>query len=242
MIHPAHHTFLGFSWRNGISKKYYVYTVLPFGIFTAGYIITKLMRVVIEKWRSLGFKAVIFLDDGLGGENSFEKDLYASTFIRKDLESFGFLITAKKCNWFPRLGASWLGLEWDTEKGILSVSLDRLHKAEMALDQIIAKVTNGSVLISARLVAGIVGLLLSMQCVMRNVVRFRSRSLYRCIAGRASWDAPVKVDSNALDELFWRENLKNLNECEFQKGEDAFVSSEIYSNVFVDASGSWGLY
>ena len=54
------------------------------------------MRVVIEKWRSLGFKAVIFLDDGLDGANSFEKALYASTFLVKDLESFGLLIATEK--------------------------------------------------------------------------------------------------------------------------------------------------
>ena len=74
---------------------------------------------------------------------------------------------------------------------------------------------------------------------MGNVVRFRSGCLYCCIAGLSSWDAPVKVDSYALDKLlFWRENLKTFNKCEFQKVEGAFVSSEIYNTVFVVTSGS----
>ena len=50
---------------------------------------------LIEKCRSLGFK-VIFLDDGLGGENGLEKALYASTFIAEDLESFGFFDRSRK--------------------------------------------------------------------------------------------------------------------------------------------------
>ena len=71
MIYPAHRTFLGFSWQYENLTRYFVFNVLAFGISTAGFIFTKLLRVAVKKWRSRGYKIVLFLDDGLGGECSF---------------------------------------------------------------------------------------------------------------------------------------------------------------------------
>jgi hypothetical protein len=42
---------------------------------TAGYIITKVFRVLVEQWRSLGFKVVLFLDDGLSGNHTFAEPM-----------------------------------------------------------------------------------------------------------------------------------------------------------------------
>jgi hypothetical protein len=46
-----------------------------------------------------------------------------------------------------------------------------------------------------------------MQGAMGPVVRLRTRSLYDCLLARAGWDAPVIVNSKAVDEIiFWKEN------------------------------------
>ena len=47
--------YLGFQWKD----KYYVFNVLPFGISTAGYIFTKVLRDVVKFWRSKGYKIVM---------------------------------------------------------------------------------------------------------------------------------------------------------------------------------------
>lgn len=82
MIFPDHRTYLGFSWHacEG-STRYFVFNVLPFGIATAGFIFTKLLRVALTKWRSLGYRVVLFLDDGLGGGSTCVEALAASDFI-----------------------------------------------------------------------------------------------------------------------------------------------------------------
>ena len=116
MIYPEHQTYLGFAWLVGDCLKYYVFCVLPFGISTAGYIFTKLMRTVVKTWRASGFKIIVFLDDGLGGDQPYEKALNASHFMRNDLIKFGFLIANEKCNWLPSLGVFMVGfrLEYKT--------------------------------------------------------------------------------------------------------------------------------
>lgn len=62
-IHELSREYLGFKWQD----RYYVFNVLPFGISTAGYIFTKVMREIVKFWRSKGIRIVMYLDDGIGG-------------------------------------------------------------------------------------------------------------------------------------------------------------------------------
>ena len=60
-IAEEHCKYLGFSWQ----KRYYVFTVLPFGLSTACYIFTKIVRPLVHYWRAKGLRIVVYLDDGL---------------------------------------------------------------------------------------------------------------------------------------------------------------------------------
>ena len=51
--------YLGFEWKG----RYYHYTVLPFGISTAPYIFTKVMKTTVGYMRSLGYLFIQYLDD-----------------------------------------------------------------------------------------------------------------------------------------------------------------------------------
>ena len=65
-IFPPHQTYLGFSWVfNGVTK-YFCFTVLPFGLTSAPYIFTKLLRPLVKFWRFNGIKIVVYIDDGCG--------------------------------------------------------------------------------------------------------------------------------------------------------------------------------
>ena len=43
----------------------YRFVVLPFGLSSAPYVFTKMMRPLVRLWRSKGLKAVVYLDDGI---------------------------------------------------------------------------------------------------------------------------------------------------------------------------------
>ena len=71
-IHPEHKKYLGFSWTFKNSEtKYFVFNVLPFGLNSACYIFTKLLRPFI--WRAQGIKSFIFIDDGICGAQDFNR-------------------------------------------------------------------------------------------------------------------------------------------------------------------------
>ena len=48
-IFPSHQQFLGFSWTFPVGRtRYFAYAVLPFGLSSAPYLFTKLMRPLVE--------------------------------------------------------------------------------------------------------------------------------------------------------------------------------------------------
>ena len=65
-IAQEHQTFLGFSWRasDPINKVFYIFTVLLFGLSSAPYVFTKLLKPLEKYWRIQGLCIAIFLDDG----------------------------------------------------------------------------------------------------------------------------------------------------------------------------------
>ena len=44
-----------------LEKKYYVFNVLPFGISSAAFIFTNVLRKVVKYWRSLGLKVITYV-------------------------------------------------------------------------------------------------------------------------------------------------------------------------------------
>ena len=52
-IFPAHQPFLGVFWPSG-KENFYMFTVLPFGLSSAPYIFTKLVRPLIKTLASTG--------------------------------------------------------------------------------------------------------------------------------------------------------------------------------------------
>jgi hypothetical protein len=59
-IHKAFQQYLGFSWSVNGEIKYYVFTVLPFGLSSASFLFTKLMREIVKYWRSLSYPQTLF--------------------------------------------------------------------------------------------------------------------------------------------------------------------------------------
>lgn len=46
-VHEASQSYLGFTWGEGINKKFYVFRVLPFGLASACYIFTKWLILIL---------------------------------------------------------------------------------------------------------------------------------------------------------------------------------------------------
>ena len=234
MIANEDREYLGFQWRD----KYYVFNVLPFGISTAGYIFTKVLRDVVKFWRSKGYKIVMYLDDGIGGAKSLDRATMVSEKIQTDLNSLGFLVAEDKCQWKPVQEIIWLGLVWNTEHNKISVSSPRIDKLKASICHIMEGFKAGFKWFEVRFIASLIGQIISTHAVFGDVVRLRTRYLYYCILSKSSWNANITLSEEAFGELqFWLQNVESMNE----KGTS--LSKSTYNDIrqieiYCDASDS----
>ena len=87
---------------------------LPFGLSSAPWAFTKLLRVVIAHLRKLGLRLVIYLDDILVVASSQLAARLAVNQVRSLLESLGFVISVEKSVEDPVQALEYIGLFIDT--------------------------------------------------------------------------------------------------------------------------------
>ena len=200
--------FLGFEWKG----SYYVFKVLPFGICCASHIFTKVCRVLVNHWRSMGIKIVLFIDDGIGIADSYEAALQMASYLKLVLSKSGFLIAEEKCTWVPCTRVKWLGVVWDSSMNHMTIAEARIISAIASLKRIYLNAAKENVFILSRELASTIGKIISMSYVLGAITFIKTKCLYEVLNTRASWQAKIKMNISAFDEInFWLTNIKKLN-------------------------------
>jgi hypothetical protein len=105
-----HRKFLRFKWGRDIFE----FVSLPFGLSSAPWAFTKLLRVVIAHLRKLGLRLVIYLDDILVVASSQLAARLAVNQVRSLLESLGLVISTEQSVEDPVQALEYIGLFIDT--------------------------------------------------------------------------------------------------------------------------------
>ena len=225
-INEKNWQYLGFAWDNGGGKKYFCFKVLPFGLATACYVFTKLLRPIIKYWRSQSLRAIIYLDDGVVAVKGKDAADAASRRVRNDLSKAGLVENTEKSSWVPAQRLAWLGFIIDLEKGKMEVPMEKLEALLRQLKQ--AMLLRA---LPARSIASITGKIISMSIALGPVTRLMTRSLYALISTRYSWCHMLEISAEARSELqFWADQLKEFN------GQDIWHSPSAVRFVYSDAS------
>ena len=150
-----------------------MFTVLPFGLSSACYLFTKLLRPLVRYWRSRGLRIVVYLDDGLCAVNGLVSAKLASEMVRYTLSRAGFVTHPTKSVWEPTQCLVWLGFKLDLAMGLIRIPDDKL----VALSQVL---THYSLVVCApaRKIASVAGKIISLGLAIGPVSRFMTRSLY----------------------------------------------------------------
>ncbi len=202
-IADVHCKYLGFAWEG----HFYVFTVLPFGLSTACYMFTKLLRPLVRYWRARGLRILVYLDDGLGAAAGGQKALDASQLVRTTLAKAGFVVHPTKSVWEPTQRLQWLGFVIDLALGQVEVPSDKLA----ALQHMLNQACRFSLIPASRL-ASIVGRIISMGLAIGPVSRFMTRSLYTVLEARQAWGDCLTLSCEAQAELrFWLASLADYN-------------------------------
>lgn len=207
-IQEQDRTFLGFSWTygNGLTK-FYQFLVLPFGLASACYVFTKVLKPLIKKWRKNGIKITLYLDDGILCAQSYSLTKFQAGLVQNDLRNAGFIVNLKKSHLEPAQIGTWLGFNIDTTKMEFSVPKEKIIKLLHLLS-----IAVNSKSVSAKLISIIAGSLISMSIAIDSLTRLFTRQMYAFIESRINWYSSMDISEPLKKELlFWLVNLEKSN-------------------------------
>lgn len=216
-IFPLHQKFLGFSWKHKVTiTKFYVFTVLPFGLSSASYLFTKLTRPLVYYWRANGLISFVYIDDGIIVNPSLDLALTNSPFVRNTIARSGFVASKTKCVWTPRRSILILGLIIDSLSSSFYIPQIKIAKLLSCISGILLDF-HSSNSIPVKTLACFTGQVISMSLALGPIARLMTRCSYRAIESRIFWSDSIFLPDSVLNELrFWSDNVSSLNGFPFR--------------------------
>nr|WP_300148092.1 reverse transcriptase domain-containing protein [Propionicimonas sp.] len=203
LIHPDSRQHLGFQWGG----RYFVFTVLPFGLSCAPWAFTKFVRPVVEYLRAQGVRLLSYIDDFLVASRSeraaADVHLFAAT-----MEQAGFVLKREKCHLAPSCEQEFLGFTVRTSPAVVyAVPADKRR----AIKHEIRRLLGAPGPVHVRRVAHVAGLCLSVSRAIMPA-KLLLRNVYRDIADAPSWNARFRLSCAARADLaWWLEGLEGWN-------------------------------
>ena len=131
-VNPCYRKYLKFRWLDQLWQ----FTVLPFGLNSAPYIFTKLMKPVIATLRRLGIRMVLYLDDMILMANSQEKAREHFQCAANLLTSLGFILNRDKSVTSPSQQIEFLGFNLDSKTMMISLPSQKLTSLVKSVRQL----------------------------------------------------------------------------------------------------------
>ena len=181
--------------------------MLSFGLSSACYLFTKITRPLIKKWREEGKLILMYIDDGFGCVDHFEKALELGYKVKSDLSKSGFISKAKHSVWQPVQVLEFLRGIINSEQGTICIPERRITKAQTTIsDNLYAHKVHRRV--NVRQVSSIVGQIISMSIVIGQVSQIMTRYLSTDILKAYSWYSFISLSYESIEQLkFWKSNL-----------------------------------
>jgi hypothetical protein len=206
-VAPDHWQFLGFEWQG----HFYVFCQIPFGLATACFVFTKVMKQLVQHWRKLGIRLIPYIDDFMFIRSSLSEFTAVQSRVLSDFAQAGFVVAKEKCQLQPSHTIQFLGFVVDTLHGLFHLTAARKRKLQEAISACLASCAK----VPAKLLARTTGLITSCSLVTGPLSGLFSHFLHRALNTRSSWRATISLDPAALGELqFWQSSLEQFSSKE----------------------------
>ncbi|CAI7765414.1 unnamed protein product [Closterium sp. NIES-54] len=230
-IHPSCWKFLGFEF----DKCTYAFRSLPFGLVTAPFVFTQLIKQLARRWREQGVRVIPYVDDILF---LWQSKAHAQAICQRvilDLKEAGLVINAKKSQLSPSQRLRFLGIELETDTSRFSIGPDRRASLHSTIQNLLSA-SNAGRPVPVRHVARITGMLASMGVALGATARAFRHAMLQVINDAPSWKSSVVIPPSAAAELhFWLEEFDQFNGARFH------VRNSYDAVIHVDASShGWG--
>jgi hypothetical protein len=112
-VDPEYLQYLGFEWMG----QFYVFCQLPFGLATACFVFTKVLKQLVQFWRKQGIRLIPYIDDFLICSSS-AKFATVQVKVLGDFAKAGFVLSLEKCQLRPSHVVQFIGFVIDTLHGV----------------------------------------------------------------------------------------------------------------------------
>lgn len=133
-IHNSDKKYLRFVWK----QELYEFQVLPFGLNTAPYVFTKILKPVVQHLRSMGFISVIYLDDiWCSGSTYADCSINVQKTITT-LSDLGFIINNEKSSLSPSMCVTFLGFEFNSKEYTISLPTKKRYNIKQEIHKFLS--------------------------------------------------------------------------------------------------------
>lgn len=197
-VHKEFRKYLRFKFNGYL----YEFNCLPFGLCTAPYVFTKLLKPVAHTLRSNGLISVIYLDDLLLIGASKTECMNNIQETRSLLESLGFVLNLEKCQLEPSMTCKFLGFIFNTKE----FQVELTDKKKTAIKDAAAKMLNKN-RCKIREMAHLVGILVAAcPAVKYGVLYTKNLERGKFLAlekSNGNFDEWMTISENAKLDLDW---------------------------------------
>lgn len=230
-IRKSDRKFLRFSFKGNLFE----FTCLPFGLNTAPYTFTKIMKPVISQLRNRGYTSVIYLDDILLVESSETKCQESVQATIEVIKKLGFLINEQKSHKVPATRCKFLGNIYDSKEMVIELPVEKQKKVKSKIDTF-------SVMRQCKIrdFASFIGTL-SACCLTLKYGRVYMRSFERerylaLDYNSNNFEAKMRLSPNLREDFdWWDKHITNVK----NQIRNLDPSIEIFSDAF---SSGWGAF
>jgi hypothetical protein len=230
-VHKSHRKYLRFKYNDIL----YEFNCIPFGLCTAPFVFTKLLKPVVEHLRKVHHLiSVIYLDDVFCLGRTFSECETNVAKTKKLFEDLGFLINFEKSCFVPKTQCTFLGFVFDSEEMVIKLPHPKKVKIKHNLTNMLKTKK-----CKLREFARFVGLLISACPAVQYswlYTKYFEQFKYTCLLNNSNYEQIVTLPEKLRSDIIWW-----LNKVD--DGNKKLSCDDFSMEIFSDASSSgWGAY
>ncbi|XP_077270144.1 uncharacterized protein LOC143901594 [Temnothorax americanus] len=188
--------------------KLFQFSCLPFGLSTAPYVFTKIVKPIISDLRRKGLLSVVYLDDFLLFGRSHYECVSNVLQTRIALENLGFIINEEKSQLSPVQRCKYLGFVFDSNQ--MTIELPKEKKLR-ALETMSKFIVNRKYKIRefAQMVGSIVSCCPAVKFGYAHTKSLEREKFLALEKNNGNYDASMTLSNNVkTDLLWWKRNIQ----------------------------------
>ncbi len=197
--------YLRFKTSHGLFE----FTALPFGLSTAPYVFTRVVKAVAAYARTCGVKILTYIDDWLIYQHNPEILARQTQWVIKLVQTLGFVVNVEKSELTPTQNPIYIGILFNLVTGTASPTAERLE----ALKSLLPRAREGRRL-PAKQWQVLIGHLVSIgKLVWRGRMHVRPFQRQLSTYWQQNRDNPQKLvplSPEVMDEIYWWMDERNL--------------------------------